>query len=388
MVNSLELVQAVLLCSLLVASPGEAGGTAPAVSEPPAQVAAVEYGPQGARPVVFQVSNRRLQWAGDWSQDALIAHLSWSPDGAFLLYRQADTLMLHAMGEQGSVKLAEGLAMPRVARPDYALSPDGQQVSLRSSLSQVGLVSLGAGSGATGTPRQVAMPSGCLPSSMQWRPDGKELWVYCSFEDSKAAPLLVKIDPTTAGADARPAPDVAGLLGWSEQHGLLVSGKADAYGQRPGRVAVDGSYTALRPAPAVGAETQESPPIDFVQGYLPSIDGFVMARATEDSQDPVFLTLVTPGSAPARRWLKAFRRVGTISYGIPAPWVAFVDRKPADRGDVGDIYIVRAGKEDARLVARSNPKRETFYSSPVPRPHKATAKSGPGKPAPSKKPAG
>jgi hypothetical protein len=47
--------------------------------------------------------------------------------------------------------------------------------------------------------------------------------------------------------------------------------------------------------------------------------------------------------------------------------VAFVDRKPTDRGDVGDLYIVRAGEESARRVARANPKRGVFYGSPAPR---------------------
>jgi hypothetical protein len=367
MVTHLPLLRAALLCAALSALPGQAGGPPPAVPAGPAQVAAVEYGPQGARPVIFQVSNQRLQWAGDWQEDASVAHLTWSPDGAFLLYRQADTLMRHGMGEKGSVKLAEGLARPR-SRPDYALSSTGQQVSLRRSTSQVELLAVGPGSTAAAPPLQVAMPDGCLPSSMQWRPDGKVLLVLCGREDSKAAPLLVKVDATTGGVESRPAPDVAGLLGWSEQHGLLVSGKADAYGQRPGSATEDGAYRPLRPVPATRGDTEESPPIDFVQGYLPSIDSFVMARATEDSQDPVFLTLVTPGSAPARRWLKAFSRVGTISYGAPGPWVAFVDRKPADRGDVGDIYIVRAGREDAKRIIRSDARRKIFYGAPAPRP--------------------
>ncbi|MFE8597294.1 hypothetical protein [Archangium violaceum] len=133
----------------------------------------------------------------------------------------------------------------------------------------------------------------------------------------------------------------------------------------------DGSYQPLRPAPTIPENSEESPPIDFVQGYLPALGSFVIARATEDPHDPVVLTLVTPGESPAKRWLNAFSRVGTISYGVPDPWVAFVDRKPADRADVGDIYIVRAGKEDARLIARSNTKRDTFYGAPEPRPHKA-----------------
>ena len=106
--------------------------------------------------------------------------------------------------------------------------------------------------------------------------------------------------------------------------------------------------------------------MDFVQGYLPSIDSFVMARATEDPSDPVVLSLVTPGDAPARRWLKAYRRVGSLSLGNPGPWVAFVDRKSADRGDVGDIYLVGAGREDARLVARAKAKQGVFYGAPVP----------------------
>ncbi|WP_152621890.1 hypothetical protein [Archangium violaceum] len=365
--NRLQLTQAVLLCSLLLAAPGRAGGPAPTTPEAPAQVAAIEYGPQGARPVVIQVSTRRVQWTGDWRQDAAVAHLSWSPDGTFLLYRQADTLMRHTLGEQGSIKLAEGLAMPRT-RPDYELRPDGQQVALRRAPSQVAFIPVGT---AAGISQQVDMPSGCLPSSMQWQPDGKVLHVLCAQESSKTAPLLVKLDPAAGVVTFRPAPDVAELLGWSEQRGLLVSGKADAYGQRPGNVKEDGSYHPLRPAPALPENSEESPPIDFVQGYLPSIDGFVMARATEDPHDPVVLTLVTPGESPAKRWLKSFKRVGTISYGVPGPWVAFVDRKPADRADVGDIYIVRAGKEDARLVIRANAKRDTFYGGPEPRPHKA-----------------
>ena len=385
MVNRLQLVQAAILCSLLLTSPGQAGGPAPTGPVAPAQVAAIEYGPQGARPVVFQVSTQRVQWTGDWRQDAAIAHFSWSPDGTFLLYRQADTLMRHTLGEQGSVKLAEGLAMPRT-RPDYELRPDGQQVALRRSNSQVAFVPVGTGSGAAGISQQVDLPSGCLPSSMQWQPNGKVLHVLCGQESAKAAPLLVKLNPTAGVVTFRPAPGVAELLGWSEQRGLLVSGKADAYGQRPGNVTEDGAYHPLRPVPAMPEDTEESPPIDFVQGYLPSIDSFVMARATEDPQDPVVLTLVTPGESPVKRWLKAFSRVGTISYGVPGPWVAFVDRKPADRGDVGDIYIVRAGKEDARLVARSNTKRGIFYGAPEPRPHKAGPPSAPGAAGSSKKP--
>jgi hypothetical protein len=288
------------------------------------------------------------------------------------------------MEEKGSVTLAEDLALPWI-QPDYVLRPDGQQVALRRSNSHVEFVSMDTGSGA-GTPRQVAMPSGCFPSSMQWQPDGKVLHVLCVREDSKAAPLLVRVDPAAGMVDSRPAPGVAELLGWSEQWGLLVSGRAAAYGQQPGNVADDGSYHPLRPVPKLPEDTEESPPIDFVQGYLPSIDSFVMARATEDPHDPVVLTLVTPGEAPARRWLKAFRRVGTISYGVPGPWVAFVDRKPADRGDVGDIYIVRAGKEDARLVARSNARRNIFHGAPVPRPRKAGTTSAPAGTGSSKQP--
>lgn len=361
------------LMALLLLAPlsGSAGGPDPASAPVPEQVAAVEHGAQGARLVVLQVASGRVHWAGEWRQDAMVDHPSWSADGAFLLYRQGDVLLRHTMGKREATLIAEVLAMPSTTS-DYALSPEGREVALVRADS-IELLAVGAESSPAANSRRVAMPPGCRPYSMQWQPEGKVLQVLCLREGEAEGVLLVEVNPATATATPRAVRGVERLLGRSRSHGLLVSGAADESGQRPGTLAEDGAFTPLRPAPAAGESTSvEPPPIDFVQGYLPSIDRFVMARASEDPGDPVVLTLVPPGIGPARRWLKAFSRVGSISYGVPGPWIAFINRKPADRGDVGDLYIVRAGREDARLVARSNARRGTFYASPVPRPRKTS----------------
>ena len=287
----------VLLGLLPHASPALADASPASASELPARVAAIEYGPRGARPVVFQVMSRRMQWMGDWRQDASVAHLSWSPDGAFLFYRQAGELLRHDLNSTaGNRTLATELAPPR-GRPDYVLRPDGQQLALRRTNSQIELMSLSTVAGATGSSKQVEMPSECYPSRLQWQSDGRGLWVLCTRAEAKAAPLLVHVDSTTAGVQSQEAPGIADLLGWSPARGLLAAGKADAFGQRPGQVRRDGLFQPLSPEPSVSEKGQESPPLDFVQGYLPSQDLFVMARASEDPADPVLLTLRSPGDA-------------------------------------------------------------------------------------------
>ncbi|WIG94822.1 hypothetical protein [Myxococcus sp. SDU36] len=333
----------------------------------PTEVAAIERGEEGSRLVVIDVQAQRVRRAGPWEPD--LGSPGWSPDGAHLVYRRGSEL-LQALDGQPAHGLVKGIPMPADA-PAYVFHPDSTEVTvvLQATVERIPLERPGA---VGMRPGKVPLPSGCLPFDALWRPDGRTLDVLCNAASGSESPQVkhVRFDARVGKMVSRQVRGVHRLVGWDREHGLLAAGPVETgAGERIGALGDAGMLRPLRPPP-----DEAEAPGEYIQGYLPSRRWFASVQSGEDSSDPVVLSLSPLGSGAARRWLTGFPRLADLSLRAFGGWVAFIDHAPgfASGGEAGgDVYLVLAGSEDARLVLRSRPEAGVFYRSPTPRPSPA-----------------
>src|SRR5262249_22740227 len=137
-------------------NPTTPGTTGPVGEGAPTYVAVIEHRDGTEQLAIVDLRSGKIQHISPHEVEP--RHPVWSPNGANLLYRIGDTLMLHAMTPMSDRVIIKGLDTQAIT--PYVFSLDGQWIAAALP-DAVMILSMAARSGAESGARRIPMAAGC-----------------------------------------------------------------------------------------------------------------------------------------------------------------------------------------------------------------------------------